>query len=1229
MAEKVAIPEIENNDGQPIKPKKKKNKCCTCCLVFLIVILVILAAAFGIGWYFGDKFTKESLDMSLGDTLGVMSDLYWTDDKDVVTNPYSADDVNGFYSQIKRNILLKDSAEVDFAGALDKAVAKYMSSDSSAHEADTAKRRNGSSSDGEKDDSSITDILIDMIADVLDRDHIDIERLNAYDENDPDSDTYIFDLKDKQFAAFVNEVLQSVLLHVSSTESFAEISETVDLKSVIALKQVRFAAQKDGDAVKSTTADVTVWVGLQSAVGQALTSVMKDAGVGWLGWLARGLGNIILPENVYVTLTVPLYGDAQTVVNFNDMNASERARAYKLVNGILSFSGNDGTVDDLLIQLGGKLKPYLEAAADKMPLDNVTDGTIKLDLLSMVTKMASDGLESADPLTKADFLYMLQAMLSDNIEQYKRIEPFRYENYYLDDSGKAVYIDGATELTPIDYEREFINEIENKYAVKFDDDATLADVLVMLGVSLDGSAGNTLQSQELMKKLDSKAFHAALDKDTKDLELVVTDRMLGAAFAEELKNALIEESLGDIKLKLNSITFVEKDGFDGYTFAELALEIDVASSFGTVSDGGLMNSLVSGLMPEKIFLSVTVDITRNRKAGQVKQPVKYQMNSCANTDRAIAALAKVAPLLDMNEVSDMIDEKFNAMFDNLTKVLDIRLAATTVQYLPDDGWTGDGGALVMPDIFTVITQKSLVDKETKQPVLENSEQLKSVLKALDNTDDFAALTPPDVTDNSEFIAQVVDKYYLAPDTPIKDFDALTDFMNDFNTRKFRVYEEDTSALVKGARYIAYDNADASELRPVMDADNLCALLNGKIKDNAAIDNYEIIKVIPKQNGLVLVLAVSVSDLMPDNVAQMLDSEYIYVTADIDTSVVIDNERYSVDIAVNHMENGCDDYNNTLKIVKCFDPDFSIERQIDDVGKTMYEQISDLNKSIAGEDGDGEFISFTADGLVMVDFYTFLANKMGIELSADNGADGKPTSDTLKSVVQGMYERVPTVVCDGWFTNTNNYLPSDILFNPAPDGQQAWTNVDIASFGTDGNTLISDIDFNGLMRRVESIGDGVFAVQTVALNGGTATAARDWLSLRAVNENGETMDVAADYLAVTFKMSMDDFMLTDNDASGLFPTDVYATIVYELDAATGEFNKFDVVFNGMTHDKFAILQELMQLREESNDPNLVNIGTIAARSEYFLSMLTKNGKLSIVDRVNDEGIGEIEFIRGSL
>ena len=149
MAKKVAVPDEEDIRSGGIRTKKKHNKCCTCCLIALIVILVILVAWFVTGWLLGDKYTKEYFGLTMGDTLGVVNDLYWTDDEDVVKRPFKASDLDGFYSEIKRNVLLKDSAEIDFDAELNDAISKYLNDGKSENAALRKSDKDGEPDAGE------------------------------------------------------------------------------------------------------------------------------------------------------------------------------------------------------------------------------------------------------------------------------------------------------------------------------------------------------------------------------------------------------------------------------------------------------------------------------------------------------------------------------------------------------------------------------------------------------------------------------------------------------------------------------------------------------------------------------------------------------------------------------------------------------------------------------------------------------------------------------------------------------------------------------------------------------------------------------------------------------------------------------------------------------------------------------------------------------------------------
>ena len=122
MAKKVVVPD----DGP--KVKKKRSKCCTCCLAALIVCLLLFAVLACAGWALGDKFTKQYLDMSMRDAMGVMTGLYGANDKKVVKYGFDEEeDLDGFYDELKENIFLRTDNDIDFGAALGTAVDAFVS----------------------------------------------------------------------------------------------------------------------------------------------------------------------------------------------------------------------------------------------------------------------------------------------------------------------------------------------------------------------------------------------------------------------------------------------------------------------------------------------------------------------------------------------------------------------------------------------------------------------------------------------------------------------------------------------------------------------------------------------------------------------------------------------------------------------------------------------------------------------------------------------------------------------------------------------------------------------------------------------------------------------------------------------------------------------------------------------------------------------------------------------
>ncbi|MDE7106859.1 MAG: hypothetical protein K2O39_00900, partial [Clostridiales bacterium] len=808
------------------------------------------------------------------------------------------------------------------------------------------------------------------------------------------------------------------------------------------------------------------------------------------------------------------------------------------------------------------------------------------------------------------------ALLSDKTEQLNSLEPYRYDNWYMVDVEPKYMATGGNAENKIDYEQKFIEQIEDKYAIDFGEHKNLTEVLSMFGISLDGSDNTDIGSTDLLDKMNGNRFNALLDEDISNLKLNITDRMLGAAFSGQMDKLLAGNAdLQKLDMTLDALTFVKKSDPEkaNHLYALLAVEVNVSGLLEseTSEQNSTVSKLVKGLMPENILLTVTVDITRDRSVS--RDDAEFVINSCKNTDRVLDIMERLVPDIKLNEISDKISTTLNEMLDQMDSKLAIELAATTFEYNSDIGaWLGDSGAIMMPDIFTVVTDMVLVDEGGNKVV--TSEQLQHVIRDLNNPAATTAVQPDGYAD---FIDDVFDKYYLAePEQPVQDFNALTAYMSDFAVDKLRV---------SGTDGVAHDTREMSELHPIMKEEELLALLKDNMDDKDAIQSYNLIKVDIGDNTLAVTLSVELSSLLTDaeQVRKLIAATELYATATFHTDVITGEGTeespygYEVSVTVNVKKQGensvmdSDTYEAMLDIVKFFAKDFDIKKQVNEFGVILYEQMNKLNESLGGSE-DTPLFGFTENGLELTDFYTFLALKMQPDLL--NDYDGEDIRQTL----QGLYSY------DEEAPNDNNFKVNEIMFNPPSDkGSEAWGSDDVEWLY--GNTHV-DIDFNGFLKQgVEKMAAAgeVTVEQTMILakndTRDEVNAVRTWLNVGLKLDEGEDIDKDSDYLAVTFSMTMGKFVGGEgtNNSQSLFPTKIYATVVYKYDEFAASGNKFTVVggisdvapvlvFNNMNADQYDIMVRLMGANPTDtgmSDDKKVNMKSIAKQGATVLNGMT--------------------------
>lgn len=1240
MAKKIVITEDEDDEDEKKakkKEKKKRHKCCTCCLIILCVFIVIFGAAFGVGWYFGDKYSKQYLDMPLSDVFGVVSDLYWTKDKDVVTNPYGSDDLNGFYSELKENILLKADADVDFDELIEETVKSMTKTDSQGRlvvvKRNDSEENTGSGESGEDDESSseIIDLLVDVVSKAFTAENIDKEKLAAYSE---DNDEYIFELNDKQLAAFVNHifnvVIENGIIDIGSMDGMSML-ENVDITKALSIKQIKFRKQsyKDelGQEYAAVVADITVWVGLQDTAGGVLKSAMKEIGAEWAGGIAQFFGNVLLPKNLYATMSIPLEDNAKMDIRINDMSEVKSSNMKKLINGVFAnlMGEPDTTVDSMLGKVTESFTPMLSAATKDMSFDNVEGkGVIEMDLIGSMAEMMNE-TDSEDPLSKADFMYLLQAMLTSSSDnQIKALEPYLYKEWYTNGENTIYKFDSSVNTdgyTKIDYSQKLVQELKSVYSLNIDDDATLSDILDLFGVSIGGENKNEGGSEggsstdEILDMLDKTSFKASLKTPSRKLK--ITDRMLASMLDGELDDLIGggENSVLDgLELQLEALSFVSNTEKPDHQYALLAMSIDISSLIEGVSDGGALMAMAANILPDKLLFTITVDITQSLGEGETYDDVTFILNDYQKTDRIMSVLTKFVPDMDISSITNEVEKTLRDMVQQLDEMIGVDLVSSTIA----DGNVVTFGGMELPDIFTVITNVAFDKDENGNSVLTGDE-LRSVLNELIDTDGFSTVSTATSVDG--FVDDVVDKYYINDDGSIANaedkFTALTDYLDGtLDSSKFRVTGEDSTV-----KYLAYDTRTVEQLKPVMTGPQLAGLIKNNMTSGEGggtdVTMYEVISVETSTDKLTVTLKINVEDLLPDDVQKLLDINSIFVTAEIDTSEAIDTDgddikdAYAVDVKINHMSQGSTEYKNLLKIIDNLGADFEIDEQTSEFGKILYEQINNLSESLGGED----FISFTDDGLEIAGFYDYLGNKL---LGEDSD------SATVKKAIQGMYEKPTVAGLDG---NTNNYNLATLIIN-APTNDDVLSNSDYVPMSGKSYT---DRQFNGYISTILTAAGNVSVetIQTIALSksdsSANASAVRAWVNSRV---DGTPVGITDDYLVVTMQMSIDDFATDgasdENGASGFVPHVIYATVVLKLDATNGQFTSVGTIFNDMDAEAYALLLELMGMSTESTDESKTNITTITNDCLNGLNTITSLVNISITQS-SSTGIGQVSFV----
>ncbi|MGN0797818.1 MAG: hypothetical protein ACI4M5_06365 [Christensenellales bacterium] len=329
--------ESKNKANKEPKPKKKHG-CLTCFITVLVIFVVLVAGVIGGGVWAWGQYVEPQVGLSITDAFNILKGLYKADEEKIVTNPYSQNDLDYFYSEFKVKTYMSADSDIDIIDILDSATAKKQEESSTPMALSETPTGTGNAA----------------LDDLLSKIEFDFSSLATYsgEEN-------ILEVTDKQFAALIDSVLQYYITQGVSSEDSAmgAISQYAPYLKHAKVSQIVI----DSDA-GAKLEDVVLSLTVKIDVASLATELLKNTSVP--GFVAN-----LLPKTVFVGMDVkPNAENGQASILINQIDRDLMTK----VEGVLNkFAGGDTPI---MQTINNAVKSVIDKLNTVIPLTFVDSG---------------------------------------------------------------------------------------------------------------------------------------------------------------------------------------------------------------------------------------------------------------------------------------------------------------------------------------------------------------------------------------------------------------------------------------------------------------------------------------------------------------------------------------------------------------------------------------------------------------------------------------------------------------------------------------------------------------------------------------------------------------------------------------------------------------------------------------------------------------------------------------
>lgn len=360
-----------------------------CCLIsFLVTVLVVVGAVFGAGWYAYDRYAKDITGITYLEAWNVLSSLYGTKEKKVITNPFDADaEFAAVDAEIKKLLFIDESVDFSLKAMMEEIMGV---ANTPPTEGETAEPAQTTYSDAIIGTNELAEVgSLESFMNTLKFDFSELKDYNGAQ--------HILEMTDKQIGAILNEAVMGAASKY--TKGLAQ--QGVDVQKVFGVRELKITSSDDAlTANENTTVSAVIKLDLRDVVESLLNTHQPK-----LKFL-KGL----LPKALYLTLEMKPFGEGLPTVKLNDNNEKENALAMKLLNGVLNYSA--GTKDvDKVAELFGKVDATVKKTFNT--LDNYlnivfTPSEVHANPLQFLVKKIG-----AQDMTDTDLLYTISYLMHE------------------------------------------------------------------------------------------------------------------------------------------------------------------------------------------------------------------------------------------------------------------------------------------------------------------------------------------------------------------------------------------------------------------------------------------------------------------------------------------------------------------------------------------------------------------------------------------------------------------------------------------------------------------------------------------------------------------------------------------------------------------------------------------------------------------------------------------------